>query len=410
MQHILESIIIALQALWANKLRSSLTVLCVVISIMSIIAVVSIVDGMDSYVKEKIANQGSNVFTVQRLNFFEIATDFDKFLQSLKNPNITLEDLEHLKSEVTAGEFFDASVSRSLPMNNGKHEVESIDIRGRTETYPAIGEFELASGRHLSRLDVQQRRNVCVLGWDVAQSLFPQQDPLQQTVKIANKHYTVIGICEKKPSILGSNQNQFAFIPVSTFFKHFGSRRQSVDIQIRTVDMERFTLAQEQARLAMRIRHKLKPGDKDDFYVSTSEQLVSFWEAIASVIFGTLVGIVSITLVVGGIIIMNVMLVAVTERTREVGIRKALGAKRYQITSQFLVESVILTTIGGIIGIILGFTAANLVAIFSPLPYRIAIWSVVAALFITFIVGVFFGVYPARKAARLDPVEALRAQ
>ena len=295
-------------------------------------------------------------------------------------------------------------------MNNGKHEVESIDIRGRTETYPAIGEFELASGRHLSRLDVQQRRNVCVLGWDVAQSLFPQQDPLQQTVKIANKHYTVIGICEKKPSILGSNQNQFAFIPVSTFFKHFGSRRQSVDIQIRTVDMERFTLAQEQARLAMRIRHKLKPGDKDDFYVSTSEQLVSFWEAIASVIFGTLVGIVSITLVVGGIIIMNVMLVAVTERTREVGIRKALGAKRYQITSQFLVESVILTTIGGIIGIILGFTAANLVAIFSPLPYRIAIWSVVAALFITFIVGVFFGVYPARKGARLDPVEALRAQ
>lgn len=410
MQHFFESIVIALQALWANKLRSSLTVLCVVISIMSIIAVVSIVDGMDSYVKEKIANQGSNVFTVQRLNFFEIATDFDKFLESLKNPAITMEDLEHMQRDVEAGEFFDATVSRSLPMNSGSQDVENIDIRGRTETYPAIGEFELESGRHLSRLDVQQRRNVCVLGWDVAQSLFPNKDPLQEIVKIAGKHFTVIGICEQKPSILGSNQNQFAFIPVTTYFKYFGSRRQSVDIQIRTADMESFTLAQEQARMTMRIRHKLEPADPDDFYVSTSEQLVTFWEAIASVIFGTLVGIVSITLVVGGIIIMNVMLVAVTERTREVGIRKALGAKRYQITSQFLVESVILTTIGGIIGIVFGFTAANLVAAFSPLPYRIAIWSVVAALIITFIVGVFFGVYPARKAARLDPVEALRMQ
>lgn len=410
MQHFFESIFIALNALWANKLRSALTVLCVVISIMSIIAVVSIVDGMDTYVKEKIANQGSNVFTVARLNFFEIATDFDKFLQSLKNPAIMLDDLEHLQKEVSAAEFFDASISQSAQMTNGKQNVDNINIRGRTESYPAVSEFNLDSGRHLSRLDVQQRRNVCVLGWDVAKSLFRENDPVQKTVKIAGRHYTVVGVCEQKPSILGSNQNQFAFVPVTTYFKQFGTRRQSLEIQIRTADMESFEIAQEQARMTMRIRHKLKPADKDDFYISTSEQLVSFWEAIASVIFGTLVGVVGITLVVGGIIIMNVMLVAVTERTREIGVRKALGAKRYQITSQFLVESVILTTVGGIIGMILGFTVANLVAVFSPLPYRIAVWSVVAALFITFIVGIFFGVYPARKAARLDPVEALRAQ
>lgn len=410
MQHIWESIVIAASSLWSSKMRSALTVLCVIISIMSIIAVVSIVDGMDRYVKEKIANQGSNVFTIQRVNFFEIFTDFDKFLESLKNPDLTLDDRDFLKQEVTAAEFIDISVTQDAPVNFGQNVIASVQIRGRTEEYAAVGEFALASGRHLTRIDVQQRRNVCVLGWDIAQNLFPRIDPLERTIKIGGRHYTVVGVCEEKPSIPGRNQNQFAFIPVTTFFKQFGSRQRQLEIPIRTADMASFERAQEQARMAMRIRHKLKPADEDDFYIITSEQLVSFWSAASKGIFGTFIGVVSITLVVGGIIIMNVMLVAVTERTREIGIRKAVGARRSQITAQFLIESVMLTITGGIIGIVLGFTAANLVAVFTPLPYRIAIWSIVAAIFITFLVGIFFGVYPARKAAQLDPVEALRAQ
>jgi putative ABC transport system permease protein len=408
MQQIWESIAIALRALWANKLRSALTVLCVVISIMSIIAVVSIVDGMDFYVKDKIASQGSNVFTVRRVNEWEILTDFDKFLKSLKNPDLTLEDLEALRDEVTLAEFTDAALEHSGRLDNGRRFVEEVNIRGRTEEYPAIGDFPLASGRRLSRLDVQQRRNVCVLGWDVANSLFPDTDPLQQTVKLAGRHYAVIGVIEKKPRGLGPNPNISAIIPITTFLKHFGSRRQSIAIPIRTASMETFQAAQEQARMAMRIRHRLKPSQEDDFYITTSEELLSLWEIISRAVFGTLIGVVSITLVVGGIIIMNVMLVAVTERTREIGIRKALGAKRRHIAYQFVIESVTLTTVGGIIGIAFGFTAAYLVSAFSPLPYRIALWSIVVALVIAFVVGLFFGVYPAQKAAKLDPVEALR--
>jgi putative ABC transport system permease protein len=408
MQQILESFAIALRALWANKLRSALTILCVVISIMSIIAVVSIVDGMDFYVKDKIASQGSNVFTISRVNEWEILTDFDKFLKSLKNPRLTLDDLEALREEMTLAEFTDASINRNQRVSNGRRFVDEVDIRGRTEEYAAIGDFPLASGRHLSRIDLQQRREVCVIGWEIANSLFPNTDPLQQTVKIAGRHYTVVGVCEKKPSILGANQNIFAFIPITTHLKHFGSRWRSLSIPVRTASMETFKAAQEEARQILRIRHKLRPSEEDDFYITASEQLLSLWETVSRAIFGSLLGIVSITLVVGGIIIMNVMLVAVTERTREIGIRKALGAKRRHIAMQFVIESITLTTIGGIIGIALGFMAAYLVAAFSPLPYRIALWSIIVALLIALIVGLFFGVYPARKAAKLDPVEALR--
>lgn len=408
MQFIWESIRIALTALWANKLRSALTILCVIISIMAIIAVVSILDGMDSYVKEEIASQGSNVFTVRRVNQWEILTDFDKFLESLKHPRLTLEDYEALSEEVTLGEFFDAALNRNATVRRGQKFVEEVEIRGRTEEYSGIGEFALAQGRHLTRIDVLGRRNVCVLGWDVADALFPEISPISQTVKIASRHYTVVGVCEQKPSVLGSNQNVFAFIPITTFMKDLGGRDESISIPIRAVSMESFEAAQEQARVVMRIRHKLRPDEEDDFYITTAETLVSFWESVSRALFGSLLGVVSITLVVGGIIIMNVMLVAVTERTREIGIRKALGAKRHHVLLQFMIESVVLTVIGAVMGIILGFTAANLVAVFTPLPYRIATWSVAAGLIISFLVGLFFGVYPAQKAARLDPVEALR--
>ncbi|KAA3612189.1 MAG: hypothetical protein DWQ05_19495 [Calditrichaeota bacterium] len=407
MRYFWENTVLAFSALWANKLRSFLTILCVVISIMSIIAVVSIVQGMDVYVKTKIASQGSNVFTLQRNNPIQVLTDFDAFLKSLKNPLITLEDLALIRKEIPAAEFVDATISRSDRMTNGSRIVDNARIRGRTEEYPAMGEFPIAFGRHLTRIDIQQRRNNCVLGWDVAQTLFPQSSALGKTLKLGSKHFTVVGICEKKGTILGNNQNQFAFIPVTTFLKMYGSR-QSLEIKIRTADMESFTQAQEDVRLTMRSVRQLKPHQDDDFYIDTAEQLVSIWKAISAGIFGTLIGVVSITLVVGGIIIMNVMLVAVTERTREIGIRKSVGARSSHIISQFLMEALILTGIGGAIGIILGFTIAAIVAAVSPLPNSISLMPVIVALVISFSVGIFFGVYPARKASQLDPVVALR--
>ncbi|MCA9734006.1 MAG: ABC transporter permease [Deferribacteres bacterium] len=407
MQFFFENLRLAFDALVANKLRSFLTILCVVISIMSIIAVVSIVQGMDQFVKTKIAQQGSNVFTVQKYDGFLVLTDFDAFLKALKNPDITLEDLELLRKEIPLAEFVDASINRRDRLTAATRLVENVGIRGRTEEYPAIGDFPLAYGRHLSRIDVLQRRNNCVIGWEIAETLFPYTTALGKTVKIGAKHFNVVGVCEKKGNILGNNQNLFAFIPVTTFLKQYGSR-QSLEIQIRTEDMESFAEAMQQTRTALRVDRGLKPSLDDNFHIDTSEQLVSIWEAISVGIFGTLIGVVSITLVVGGIIIMNVMLVAVTERTREIGIRKSVGARRGHIVFQFLLEALILTGIGGAVGILLGFTIASIVAALTPLPYYISAVPIVTALIISFGVGVFFGVYPAQKASRLDPVVALR--
>ncbi|KAA3658090.1 MAG: hypothetical protein DWQ10_11840, partial [Calditrichaeota bacterium] len=263
----IENLRLAFDALVANKLRSFLTILCVVISIMSIIAVVSIVQGMDQFVKTKIASQGSNVFTVQKYDGFLVLTDFDAFLKALKNPDITLDDLELLRKEVPLAEFIDASISRRDRLTAATRLVESVGIRGRTEEYPAIGEFPLAYGRHLSRIDMLQRRNNCVLGWDIAETLFPYTNALGKTVKIGDKHFNVVGVCEKKGNILGNNQNQFSFIPVTTFLKQYGSR-QSLEIQIRTEDMEKFTEAMQQARIALRVDRGLKPAWKDDFHIN----------------------------------------------------------------------------------------------------------------------------------------------
>jgi putative ABC transport system permease protein len=317
--------------------------------------------------------------------------------------------MEAIGAEVQEADFVDAALDRGERVNVGRRYVENVEIRGRTSEYPGIGDFPLVAGRHFGDIDVQQRRMVCVVGWEVAQNLFPEVDPLGRSVKFAGRHYTIIGVVEKKPSVLGSNPNVFAFIPVTTFLKHFGTHRwTTINIPVRTGNMETFSIAQERVRTVMRIRHKLRPNQEDDFYISTSETLVNLWATISGALFGSLIGIVSITLVVGGIIIMNVMLVAVNERTREIGTRKAVGAKRRDIAAQFIVESLTLTFIGGVIGIVLGFLVAFLFAAFSSLPYRIAPWSIFAALVITFIVGLFFGVYPASRAARLDPVEALR--
>jgi putative ABC transport system permease protein len=408
---LLEGIRIALSAIWAQKLRSALTLLCVIIAILSIIAVVSVLDGMDQYVREEIAGAGANVFTLRRVDELKVLTDFQAFLDSLGNPRITLADYKALHAELTLAEYVDPmrTMGANLEAVASGRSIEGIELQGRGAEYPGIEDLDLSAGDHLSQGDVDQRREVIVLGEEIATTLFPDVDPLGQKVRLAGRHYEVIGVFAHRSNVLGQNRNLFAVVPLSALFSQFGAFR-SISVQVKARSLESFGAALEEARTLMRVRHGLRPDRADDFNLTTAEMFLTFWEKISSGIFASLIGVVSITLVVGGIIIMNVMLVSVTERTREIGIRKALGARRGMILFQFLVESVTLTSAGGIVGIVLGFGAAFMVGAFTPLPYSVKPWSIIAALLIVFAVGVFFGLYPAGRAAKLQPVEALRRE
>jgi len=407
---LLEGIRIALSAVWAQKLRSALTLLCVIIAILSIIAVVSVLDGMDAYVRKEIATDAS-VFSVRRVDELKILTDFDAFMRSLKNPKVRLSDYRALKAEMTLAQAIDPTREYNLTLEAVAtgHSLRGVSVQGRSADYPGVEDLDLAFGEHLSEADVEQRRASIVIGEEVASSLFPDQDPVGKRIRIDGRHYDVKGVFAHRANILGSDRNVFAVIPITTMFAQYGQFG-SIQVQIRARDLASFDSAVEEASTIMRVRHGLRPGAEDDFNISTAEQFLTFWQKISQGIFATLIGIVSITLVVGGIIIMNVMLVSVTERTREIGLRKALGARRRMILFQFLVESVTLTSAGGLVGIVLGFVTAFLIAAFSPLPYAVKPWSIIAALAIVFAVGIFFGIYPSSRASRLEPVEALRRE
>ncbi len=401
---------IALRALHENKLRTFLTLLGNIVGTMSVIAVVSLIGGIDDYVKEKVAGEGSNVFTIERFNFFEAITDLDAFLEAIaRNPRIKLSDVEYMRERIPSASYVAAAASSDAQVSYRDEWVDRISIRGRSEEYPMIEDAPLFLGRHISRLEDQKSVSVAVLGWEVYTRLFPRGDPLGTRIKIGRKHFTVTGVVEDLGTVLGESKNRFVYIPVNTFLKTYGART-SIEIKVKAADITLLDQAVDEATMAMRIRHGLRPMEDDDFAIVTSENLISLWEKISTSIFNALIFIVSIALVVGGVVLMNVMLVSVTERTKEVGLRKALGARKANIIWQFIVESVTLSLIGGIIGILTGFSIAAIISIVSPLPYVVAPWSIAAGLIVTFIIGIVFGTYPASKAANLDPVVALHSE
>ncbi len=402
-----EGIRIALHALRENKLRTFLTLLGNIVGTMSVIAVVSLIGGIDDYVREEVADEGSNVFTIQRINFFEAITDLDAFLDAIaRNKVIRPRDVDYLKDKVPSASYIGGAIDGRDKIISGDSWLENIGIRGRTAEYPMIENADLHEGRHISLLEVKRSSPVAVIGWDVKERLFGGRDPIGKKIKIGKKHFLIIGVMKDMGTLFGQSRNRFVYIPITTFLKMYGSRS-SIEIKIKAADIRLLNQAIEESRMAMRIRHKLRPMEEDDFGISTSEQLVSLWQKISSSIFNALVFVVSISLVIGGIVLMNVMLVSVTERTREIGIRKALGARRSNIVWQFIVESITLSVTGGIFGIAIGFTIAAIISLVSPLPYIIAPWSIAAGLGVTFVIGVIFGTYPANKAAKLDPVVAL---
>ena len=405
--HLGEGVHVAFRSLWAYKLRTFLTVLGNIVAVTSVIAVVSLIDGMDLFVRQEIADEGSNVLTLTDLDPFKAATDFQYLLDSLHHPRVTLEDYRALReAELPGVAAMAAFAGTSARVDHAGQGATQVAVRGWTADYPSFQDVELDAGRHFNTFEERSSRPVAVIGSRIAERIVRSPDPLGKTIRVNGRHVEVIGVLAERPSVLGNDPNSVVFLPLGRFLKTFGGRR-SISIRMLASDIESMEEAREAVRSRMRVRRGLRPAEEDNFAVTSSEQIVALWDAISKAIFSALIFLVSISLVVGGVVIMNIMLVSVTERTREVGTRKALGARRADILWQFLVESVTLSLVGGVLGIVFGFGLASIVSWQTPLPYAVQPWSIVAGLAVTFAVGVFFGLYPANRAARLDPVEAL---
>ncbi len=402
-----QGVVIALEELWAHKLRTFLTLLGNIVGVMSVMAVVSIMDGANSYIENEMIGVGSGVFQVEQMNALSILSDFDKFLKSMHNPKITISDYTFLKEHVTLAEYMDAGLSTRAEVRYRRLNIKSVPIRGRTENYVMLGRQDLKDGRHLSVREVEHRENVAVIGFDVADRLYASMDPIGKEIFIAGLPFRIIGVLAQKPRGIGADPNMSIIIPMTTLAKIFGTR-QSLSISIKPASLNQTSECVDQTRMLLRALRHLRPKQDDNFGIISQDSLLDLWKRISSMIFTVLVGIVSISLVVSGIIIMNIMLMSVTERTWEIGIRKALGATRNNILWQFLVEATTLSMTGGFVGIIAGFIIAAGIAYLTPLPYAIKIWSILMGMSVTFVVGIFFGAYPAAKASKLDPIEALR--
>lgn len=397
---------VALDSLRANKLRSFLTLFGIIIGITSIIAVISIIQGLDRYWKEKVSNFGPNTFVVTQ---FPITTNLDKFFEMIRrNPEIHADAAETIRRYCNSCEAVGVETHKEVGVRYGRQSLPEIDMSGITPNILDIEGYNVESGRPLQEWDEEHSRFVAFIGADIAEKLFAGADPLGKNIQIGDHGFSVVGVAEKKGSVFGFSRDNFARIPLSTFQKIYGSRRTvNISIRGREGQMER---AQDESRLAMRTLHHLDYHEDDDFGLITSEGVNELFNSLTSVIFSVSLFVVGISLVVGGIVIMNIMLVSVVERTKEIGIRKAVGARQQDVVNQFLVESVVLCCAGGVGGIIFAWCISWLLARFTPLPSSFPLWAPAVALTLSTIIGVFFGIYPARRAGRLDPIEALRAE
>jgi putative ABC transport system permease protein len=399
-----EGIIIALKSLVANKLRSILTLIGVIIGVMTVIAVVSIISGMNRYVEAEISSMGSTTFLIRK---FGLITSEEDWIEQRKRKRITLEDMEAIKENCPNCGKVGAEAVTWTKVKYKREHLSGMTIAGATSNITEILDHEIYDGRIFSEFEVEHNRRVCFVGWEIKENLFPNEDPMGKDIKIGNHYFRIIGVAKKKGTFLGSNEDDFVLIPITTFEKLF-ARRLFLMIFVKAEDFLSMEDAMDQCRVILRARRGVSYDEPDDFAIMTSESVMDFFRQFTQLALMVMGGIASISLVVGGIVIMNIMLVSVTERTREIGIRKALGARRRNILWQFLVEAVTLAMVGGVVGIMAGALIAKLISVASPLPASVEAWSVGVALLVSSSVGIFFGIFPAMKAARLNPIEALR--
>ncbi len=402
-----EAASIALQAIWSNKLRSFLTVLGNIVAVTSIIAVVSLVQGLNASVSESITSQvGADTFMVQRTG---PTTSEEEQLRAASNPRVTMADAAAVRAASPRIAQVMASSRSSGEAKTRRETLESLQIRGVTREYSMLPTTDIEIGRTISMAEFDSRRNVAILGWDAADRLFGTLDPIDKEITLAGVRFRVAGVHAKKGAVFGQSQDEYAVIPLGAFQRMFGTR-QSLSLTVLPTDPTVVRQAMDDATLALRIERRLRPAEPDNFGVISSGTFLALYDQVTSGVFAILIGVVSLSLVVGGIVIMNIMLMVVSERTREIGLRKSLGARRRDVLWQILTESITLSTFGGMVGTTLGFLVAFAISKVTPLPAVVETWSVLLGISVTAIVGLFFGLYPAMRAAALDPIEALRKE
>jgi len=403
-----ESFTMALISIKSNKLRSFLTLLGIIIGVLTIIAVVSVIQGLNNYVYTKMSFYGANDFSVQKYSM--IGTSLKDFKEQMKRKDITMVERDLIRAGCPSCELVGASTSSSATVKYGSQSLQDTEVRGVTYLDHEIGSVvELESGRHLQSQDETNSRPVGVIGADIAEKVFGSLDPLGRWLKVGSQNFQIIGVGKKKGKILGFSQDNYIRIPITTFMKVYGSRR-SISVNIHTSSQEEMALAQEEVRTVLRSWRKRGYKDADDFSFATSETFIQFYRTATAGIYFAMIAVSSIALVVGGIVIMNIMFVSVSERKKEIGIRMAVGARRRDILYQFLIESSLLSGFGGFIGIVLGFLVARVISAATSMPSSVEPISIALAMVMSWSIGLFFGIYPANRAAKLDPVEALRSE
>ena len=407
-----EAVRIALTSLRAHKLRSFLTVLGILIGVSSVVAVVAIITGLDRYVGERVLELGSRSFSLQRIP--AVVMSAEVWVQSQRRRWLTLQDMEAVRRGCADCLEVGAQTSTGLSVRWGRTVQEDVQLVGITENVSRIGAVrDLAAGRHLIQDDVDRGRPVAVIGMDLVDAFFGEVEPLGKTISVAGFPVKVIGVAERKGSVFGNSQDNFVWIPITLYFRLQG--RRSVVIQAEATSMETFEAAQDQARLALRARRHLRFNQPDDFALETGESILTLWQSATAGIYAATLLVTGMSLVVGGIVVMNIMLVSVTERTSEIGVRKALGARRRDIERQFLVEAVVLSVCGGALGVagasVFAFGLGKIIGAIMSADFVAPIrgWAVLLALAVSTGVGLVAGLYPARRAAAMDPVTALRA-
>jgi putative ABC transport system permease protein len=405
---LIEAFKLALQSLWGNKLRSILTLIGVVMGVASVIMVITLVNGANNYVSTKLSGYGADVFTVNRMS--SVIFTPEEYFKYQKRKILRIDDYEAIKAACIECKEVGALLSKSTNVvANGKSS-NNTSVRGYTWTMLSLNNIDIALGRGFTPADDEHATKDAIVGYDIVDNLLGDADPIGKEIRVDGIPYTIVGVGDRQGKTLGQSQDNWVAVPISTYQQTYGYN-DSVDIYARANgDSAAMMRAEDEARVIMRTRRHDAPGTPDDFEVETNDTFLDIWKQISSLFASVVLGLASIALVVGGVVIMNIMLVSVTERTREIGVRKALGAKQRDVLLQFLIESAFLALVGGALGVLGGVLVGKLITLVVGFPTVVPIWAVFLGLFLATAVGIFFGVYPASKAAKLDPVVALRAE